>query len=734
MNVTLVGASRVRAISVHAPRCCLLSSRQMSSPTPSTVSLQTQDFLDRVRWYLVEEDNQDFLSRLLAVSVDLQLTTFARYVLEGSPSSAQDVDEPPNPSADPTLDPAFDYLNLVQAQLVLVELGGTEYLVYDGTEPSFRPQVESTPPPPNPLAGPSNPPRHRAAIPPPFSFLPTSNESADDDMSGAAPVDASISHEATEYVTVEEWNEEDEIANRSVKLTIPPDVSGLTIHDLMVAPQEMNSTVAHSVSLSARPARNVEVATGIDEGTNLKEICFDFKLTEFIVNFSQQIDPSAADRIFTQPLEGEQITRLTSGFVVINGLLKTYREFDHQLKYCIGEGHFVSEANNILDGREDFDDGRRLFPRAGTSAQVVDRRTNKNYVAIPDVMLGESCKQTTEIKTERSITEAFIEDALRIDDHSLQAYGDSGRKCLLIKFQSPRGDGYDILGIHTQVLVQIWTQMCALGYSFAQASSHAWTLFAVRDPRHPNQMYISPCVQTFNTRSVDSPLASATDAQRVARRRSEAETLGPKIGLYVMMHLCRVANSEESTKAFLDQYPADADSRLVHVRYRNSANANVLPSKTLEAMPDTATVGVVYCIPPGQEHQTRGNVPESGYADISNSRVDEDQAEARDDSEEQPEAGPSKLQPSQANRPNTNNKGKGRALAKDEDTGELRKSERTAPRVGKGGRRPTTQQRKGSTPVPAQAAMPATNERHTSTTRSKLRDTKETQSTKLGWR
>nr|GAT52243.1 predicted protein [Mycena chlorophos] len=433
----------------------------------------------------------------------------------------------------------------------------------------------------------------------PYSVTQTSAVGKDDG-------DSTAYHTATEgrsflangdYVEEESFNLT--TADSSIYHPIPEVTDETVLIDLMLSPQEVQNMEERGVAVTSRRARMVEVAVALNPQTTLTEVVFDPNMARSAIQYVLDHDKPGKDTILERVLTAEQVTRLTAGYIVNNCMRKNYRECDNQHQFCSAEGHFTCETCNIIVGPEQEDEKcpERLYPHGGTA--VVVEHKNRLHLCTPDVGFG-TVPETVEIKTEVTINSEFIFNVLGITKQQLLNADEHEptNRALLFAFQSARGEGYDKINVPTQVIVQLWVQLCSLEVAIAQASSHGWTFFALRCPDEPNRMYISHCMPTFNSKPVPN-----------IPKLQQMQELGSEVGLVVMTCLTRIASEEALREDFLQRYSDGIRGTWKNMHYRDGRDEPPSIKHYQMALRDASTVGIRYSLPDKDVIQLRKENP-----------------------------------------------------------------------------------------------------------------------------
>ncbi|KAJ7640842.1 hypothetical protein DFH06DRAFT_623658 [Mycena polygramma] len=391
--------------------------------------------------------------------------------------------------------------------------------------------------------------------------LDTSASQVTGDLSVASPV-------ARSSAVTPEWEASFALSDESMEMNSSFNGSRLfpkTIHEFLLKtnlmPPISSFTMRH---ISSRCPRGVELLK-----VGLEQLVYLPSMHKLFMNFLCEIP---GERLDTRDLPIELYRLLNAGVLVANCAREVKSEADVEYRVRAFEAHIATQIINFLNGRGNLTDEDRCYARKGTPGSQ-----GGGPSPIADI---EYPRSVTEIKTRLSINLEFIYKLLGLDRLSLNA--------LVAAFEDGTGFLFnfaypqffrDSLNSTVQPLVQIWAQVNEKGYYFGQGSSHEHAFFAIRDPKNPHRLYISPCYAThFDSHLPEDPAAS---------------------GLYMMFNVLRVATKDDYAQLFLEKLREDMtlDKKLVAVHCRDISLAGSFnPPSTATATVDvsTGTVGVKY--------------------------------------------------------------------------------------------------------------------------------------------
>ncbi|KAF7299637.1 Short-chain dehydrogenase/reductase family protein [Mycena chlorophos] len=483
-----------------------------------------------------------------------------------------------------------------------------------------------------------------------------------------------------------------------------------TGHDMLMRKHSMNVTAAKKTQVDIREARKAELAVGTEKTTSLRKLIVDSKLGRRLVEFV--LKQPLGDLVLKRPLTEEEIADLSAAERLLNGWPQMHSELDFQLR-CILDVGKACEANNIVYGPQDRKVLSRRYPRFGTGTAIFD-----GSIVIPDIQVHDDV--SGEIKTLSTMSHDFTARVLKMSDYDYQAYSSLGRECLSVRFRPPvdnseaRDEQWDFsdseesfeqttsetqarqaqddepapepqahsrpetrprakkastrrkpdtntvvdkLGIETQMIVQIQTQMVGKKTNFAFGSSHGYLMVAIRDPKHPNRLYISPCMPTYNSSGIDDNSIPGLEisTKTTEERREEALSDGANIGIYVLFNLIRIASVPDLAKKFLDDYRVQVVDQIEEIWYSNFDPKDPRKPKPPAGTPlATAETGAAYY--DSDPRKTRKQPPVQPYPDTENSLLP-----GPGEGPAIPKASGSRVQQS------SDLKGKGRALPEESD-------------------------------------------------------------------
>nr|GAT52259.1 short-chain dehydrogenase/reductase family protein [Mycena chlorophos] len=497
-----------------------------------------------------------------------------------------------------------------------------------------------------------------------------------------------------------------------------------TGHDMLMRKHSMNVTAAKKTQVDIREARKAELAVGTEKTTSLRKLIVDSKLGRRLVEFV--LNQPLGDLVLKRPLTEEEIADLSAAERLLNGWPQMHSELDFQLR-CILDVGKACEANNIVYGPKDRKVLSRRYPRFGTGTAIFD-----GSIVIPDIQvhddvsgeiktlstmshdftarvlkmsdydyqayssLGREClsvrfrppvdnseardEQWDFSDSEESFEQTTSETQARqaqddepAPDREPHAHSRPETRPRAKKASTRRKQDtntvVDKLGIETQMIVQIQTQMVGKKTNFAFGSSHGYLMVAIRDPKHPNRLYISPCMPTYNSSGIDDNSIPGPEipTKTTEERREEALSDGANIGIYVLFYLIRIASVPDFAKKFLDDYRVQVVDQIEEIWYSNFDPKDPRKPKPPAGTPlATAETGAAYY--DSDPRKTRKQPPLQPYPDTENSLLP-----GPGEGHAIPRASGSKVQQS------SDLKGKGRALPEESDDSEDQNSDLEEP-------------------------------------------------------